>query len=154
LGHLQSELAVSGGMVAAAVLIHLVGLSSLLQWVRWHINHLKTPWIAVDRLAVPLGMVTGLFLIHSAEVWSYAPLYRRLAFPGFEQALYATGAYSTASLTLFDHAPRWRLVAAHESVVGMLLLGWSTAFLFATLHRILTTEETHPLPEGAIAAED
>ena len=47
----------------------------------------------------------------------------------------------------------WRLLAAFEAVNGMLLMGWSTAFLFQTLHRILQTEESHPLPVGAIATD-
>ena len=38
-----------------------------------------------------------------------------------------------------------------ESLNGMLLIGWSTAFLFQNLHRILTNEDDHPLPAGAIA---
>jgi hypothetical protein len=50
-------------------------------------------------------------------------------------------------------AKAWRLLAAFESLNGILLLGWSTAYLFQTLHRVLQTEETHPLPEGALAEE-
>lgn len=47
----------------------------------------------------------------------------------------------------------WRIVGALEAVNGMLLIGWSTAFLFYVLNRLLepTEEADHPLPRGAIA---
>jgi hypothetical protein len=152
---LPRELLVSATMIIGLALFHLFGLMTLLKTIRFHIEHLKSPWIAFDRVAVPMVMVLGLFVIHGTEVLAYTVLFRVLVFPGWEEALYAaTTAYTTAGTTDFDrHAP-WRLVAAQSSLAGMLLIGWSTAFLFATLHRILTTEETHPLPEGAIAVEE
>jgi hypothetical protein len=151
---LQTELTVSAAMVALMILAHLLGLAALLQTTRWYVRHLKSPWLTFDRFAVPLLMGVGLFALHTGEIWAYALLFRHLGVPSFETALYvSTSAYSSASLNYFDARPAWRLLAAHESVAGMILLGWSTAFLFATLSRILTTEETHPLPEGAIAPE-
>jgi hypothetical protein len=32
--------------------------------------------------------------------------------------------------------PAWRLVAAFESILGVILLGWSTAFFIRVLSRI------------------
>ena len=59
--------------------------------------------------------------------------------------------YSTANIDANALRPHWREVGAMESLNGMLLIGWSTAFLFQNLHRILHSEEGHPLPAGAIA---
>ena len=153
---LARELLLVCGMVAATVLLHTLGLASLTQLTRLQIEHLRTPWLRVDRLVTPLGMVIGLFLLHATEVAGYAALYRGLSddLPDWESAFYVSaGAYSTAGWTGVTVPAGWRVLAAFESLNGILLLGWSTAFLFQTLHRILQTEETHPLPEGALAEE-
>lgn len=142
-------------MVVATVIMHLVGLMGLIRLTQLHIKHFRTPWLALDRLLVPLGIATGLFALHGAEVWLYAAAYQVLhATRGWEKALYlSAGAYSTAGWPGVQTPEGWRLLPALESLNGMLLLGWSTAFLFQTLHRILQTDEGHPLPEGAIAEE-
>ena len=44
------------------------------------------------------------------------------------------------------------MVGALEAVNGMLLIGWSTAFLFQVVsHLMEPSDEDHPLPRGAIA---
>src|SRR6185369_1938458 len=153
--NLPVELAVSAGMFGLTIVIHLLGLTGLLAVTRLHIEKLRTPWLAVDRLLVPLTLALGIFLIHGAEVAAYAALYKGLDATGtWERAVFvSSAAYSTASTAdgYFPHD--WRVTVSLEALNGILLLGWSTAFLFQTLHRILTTEEGHPLAEGAIAPE-
>lgn len=153
--HLALELAVVLAMAAVTVVMHMLGLAGLTQATRYHINHLRTPWLSVDRFLAPLSMVMGLFLLHGAEVAVYAAVLKHvLDAPSWDMALYVSAAaYSTAGWTGVTVHQGWRLLAAFESLNGMLLLGWSTAFLFQSLHRILQTEETHPLPEGALAEE-
>jgi hypothetical protein len=152
---LPLELAVSTGMFGLTILIHLLGLMGLLAFARLHIEKLRTPWLALDRLLVPLSLALGICLIHGTEVAAYAALYRGLDATGsWERAVFVSAAaYSTASTAdgYFPHD--WRVTVSLEALNGVLLIGWSTAFLFQTLHRILTTEEGHPLQEGAIAPE-
>jgi hypothetical protein len=45
----------------------------------------------------------------------------------------------------------WRIVGAMEAINGMLLIGWSTAFLFQVLSHLLEPGEDHALPKGAIS---
>ena len=152
---LLREIPIILGMVAATVLVHMLGLMGLTHLTRFHIDHFRTPWLAVDRLLVPLGMVTGLFLRHAIEVTAYAATYMAVGMTEhFEAAVYVSvSAYSTAGWTGVTIGHDWRVLAAFESLNGMLLLGWSTAYLFQTLHRILQTEQNHPLQEGAISEE-
>jgi hypothetical protein len=152
---LAQELLVVLAMMAGTVVLHMLGLAGLIRLTRVHIERWRTPWLSLDRLLAPLLMVLGLFVLHTIEVAAYAVVYREVhAVSGWEAALYlSAGAYSTAGWTGVSLAKAWRLLAAFESLNGILLLGWSTAFLFQTLHRILQTEETHPLPEGALAEE-
>lgn len=152
---LPTELAVSAGMFGLTILIHLVGLMALLGFTRIHIEKLRTPWLSVDRLLVPLSLALGLFLLHGLEVATYAVLYRGLGTTAtWEQAVFiSSAAYSTASTADASFPHGWRVTVSLEALNGVLLIGWSTAFLFQTLHRILTTEAGHPLQEGAIAPE-
>lgn len=152
---LVREIPIVLGMVAATVLVHMLGLMGLTQLTKFHIDHFRTPWLTVDRLLVPLAMVTGLFLLHGIEVAAYAATFMAVGMTEhWEAAVYVSvSAYSTAGWTGVIVGHDWRVLAAFESLNGMLLLGWSTAYLFQTLHRILQTEQNHPLQEGAISEE-
>ena len=147
------ELAVSGAMWVATLIIHLTGLLTLLKVARLHLIHARTPWLSLDRVLVPSLMVLGLFALHSLEVLAYAVLFDRVhATETWEQAIYySTSAYSTAGVGGQTFANRWRVTGGLESLNGMVLIGWSTAFLFQNLSRILIDDDDHPLPAGAIA---
>lgn len=150
--NLLHELLVSTGLVAATVVIHLLGLDVLMALVSLHLRRFTTAWLRLDQLVVPLGIVLGLLMLHGVEIWLYAFAFRTLgALPDLEQALYfSASAYSTAGEAGLP--VQWRVVGALEAVNGMLLLGWSTAFLFQVLSRLMfTDDEDHPLPRGAIA---
>lgn len=147
------ELAISTGLVAATVVIHLVGIDVLMSLLILHMRRFTT-WVHVDRMIVPLLVVLGLFTIHGVEIWLYAFAYRLLgALPDLEQALYfSIGTYSTLGEAGALLPAGWRVLGALEAINGMLLIGWSTAFLFQVLNHLLAPEgDDHPLPKGAIA---
>jgi hypothetical protein len=152
---LAVELLVSTFLVSLTVAVHLLGLEALLLLAGLHLKFLKTAWLRVDRLLVPLGMALGLFALHGLEIWIYAVAYRLIeALPNVEEALFfSSSAYSTLGASGAALPKPWRIVGVLESVNGMLLIGWSTAFLFATLHWIMEPDSAHPLPEGAIAPD-
>ena len=77
--------------------------------------------------------VFGLLLLHSMEIWAYAFLYAGLGeFKDIETALYFSATTFTTlgygDLTL--DAGR-RLIAGTEGLIGLILIGWSTAVLVA-----------------------
>jgi hypothetical protein len=150
---LPLQFAVVAGMFALTILIHLLGLTGLVGLGRLHLERCRTPWLQVDRLLVPTVLAFGLALIHATEVATYAALFQVMgATTTWEQALYySVSSYSTAGVAGLTFRPEWRVVGAFESLNGILLIGWSTAFLFEVLHRILNTEDSHPFPAGAIA---
>lgn len=151
---LLHQLIVATVMVAATVVIHLVGLDVLMRLTGLHLRRFLSSWLDLNRLLVPLGIVLGLFALHGVEIWLYAFAYRTLgALPTIEQALYfSTSAYSTLGEAGAALPVEWRVVGVLEAVNGMLLLGWSTAFLFQVLtHLLQPSAEDHPLPRGAIA---
>jgi hypothetical protein len=150
---LAHQLFVSTVLVAATVLVHLVGLDVLLSLTGAHLRRFQTAWLRLDRLLAPLGIVLGLFVLHGLEIWLYAFAYRLLgALPNLEQALYfSISAYSTLGEAGAAMPATWRVVGVLEAVNGMLLIGWSTAFLFHVLNHLLITTEEHPLPRGALS---
>ncbi len=148
---LAHQLLVAAVLVSATVVIHLIGLDVLQATLRWHIERL-TRWLRLDRMIVPLGIVLGLFVVHGAEIWLYAIAYWRLGALGtLEQGLYfSTSAYSTLG-EAGALPPAWRIVGALEAINGMLLIGWSTAFLYQILRHLMWDDGAKWIPRGAIA---
>jgi len=135
------QLFVATVMVTITVLIHLGGLSILLElMVRRRQPRARGSLFRQSSAIVVAAF--GLFALHTVEIWLYAFLYVFLrALGSFEDALYfSTVTYSTigyGDLTL----PRdWRIVGAIEGANGILLLGWSTAFFVSIVDEIKRLE--------------
>lgn len=150
---LAQQLLISTLIVSATVVVHLLGLDALQMLLRLHLERF-TRWIHLDRMVIPLGIVLGLFVVHGLEIWLYALVYWKMGMlETLEQALYfSTSSYSTVGETGAILPERWRIVGVLEAINGMLLIGWSTAFLFQILHHLMWNDgDDHPLPRGAIA---
>ncbi len=129
-------------MVSLTVVIHFIGLLCLLWLLRARGHRFRAHESAVGQGAAIVFVVLGLVAIHTVEVWSYAVAYLLVdALPDLEAALY----FSTTSFTTIGYGDvvlesRWRLFGAVEGANGLLLFGWSTAFLFAVTARMRTLE--------------
>jgi len=122
--------------------MHFGGLLGLL-WVLRNRGHRIRPHEgALRQGAAIVFVVLGLVAIHTSEIWLYAFVYLGVgAIPDFETALY----FSTTSFTTIGYGdvvldPRWRLVGAIEGANGLLLFGWSTAFLISLTGQMRTLE--------------
>jgi len=84
-----------------------------------------------------VATVFGLFLIHTVEIWTWAGAYLLLGtLPTFADALYFSAVtFSTLGYGDIILAPEWRLFGALEGVSGLLLIGWSTAYLVSASTR-------------------
>lgn len=150
---LVHQLLIASVLVSATVVIHLVGLDLLQAMLRLHLERF-TRWIHLDRKIIPLGIVLGLFVVHGVEIWLYALVYWVSgALTNLEQALYfSTSAYSSLGETGAILPIDWRIVGVLEAINGMLLIGWSTAFLFQILRHLMWEDEGEPrLPRCVIA---
>ncbi|MEG8046023.1 ion channel [Sphingomonas aerolata] len=135
------ELVLSTVLVIATAVFHGLGLLTIGRSLR-----------ALDRGAVDMELnplsktgaaytsvvVLGLLALAGIEIWFYAIVYLAIGATAtlaasvyFSTITYAAIGFSDASL-----AAPWRLVGAIEGINGVLLLGWSVAFLVAELQRV------------------
>lgn len=128
-------------MIVICVVIHGAGLFRLNKAVRGE--------AAIERLRqinplsprgtlFTLTTVMAIIALHGIEIWCFALLYILVgAVPTLEEALYfSTISYSTAGYNDAHIMVSWRLLGAFESILGVILLGWSTAFFFRMIGRI------------------
>ncbi len=85
-----------------------------------------------------LVVVFGVFGVLTLEVWLWAAVYDGVgALPDFVTALYfSTITFSTVGYGDVVAAHEWRLLAALEGINGLILIGWSTAYLVAAGMRV------------------
>ncbi|MDI6625365.1 MAG: ion channel [Brevundimonas sp.] len=144
-----NELALSTVMALLAVSIHGFGLLSLgrgleMYEIRANRSYVEGPlW---RHALLTIVVVLGLFVLHGAEIWMYAALYKTIgAVPDMREAVYFSS-ISYGSIGYDDSlmAPQWRLLGAIEGVAGAILLGWSIAF-FVSVMTPFTARRKHGL---------
>ena len=131
-----AQLMLATTMVAVTVLIHLLGLATLMRLLRTHTRIFRK--LTIMPLTLLLAATIGILAIHTVEIWLYAILYVQLgAFAHFEQALYfSTVTYATIGYGDVIMAHQWRILGAIEGAAGIIMLGWSTAFLISLLSQL------------------
>jgi len=130
------QLALASLMVVVTVLVHLFGLATIIRLIRSERPIFRR--LHFSPLTVLLGASIGVFAVHTIEIWLYAALYLAIgAFGHFEMSLYfSTVTYASIGYgdVLMPHA--WRLLGAIEGATGIIMLGWSTAFLVSLLSQL------------------
>lgn len=137
----NEQLLVGLGMIALCVVIHGIGLFTLRRIVLG--EHPERRFARLEPLSMRGGLFTlitvfALIFIHFVEIWCFAFLYHYLgALRSFQEALYfSTISYATIGYSDAAIAEEWRMVAALEGILGVILLGWSTAFFVRILGRL------------------
>jgi hypothetical protein len=130
------QLILATAMVVTTVLIHLFGLALLIRALRSHTRIFRK--LTIMPLTLLLVATIGIFMIHTLEIWLYALLYVQLGtFADFEQALYfSTVTYATIGYGDLLMPHEWRILGAIEGAAGIIMLGWSTAFLVSLLSQL------------------
>jgi len=134
--HMLLQLLLATAMVVMTVLIHLFGLAVLMRVLRSHTRMFRR--FPIMPLTLLLAASIGIIAIHTLEIWFYALVYLRLgSFPEFEQALYfSTVTYATIGYGDLVMPHEWRILGAIEGAAGIIMLGWSTAFLVSLLTQL------------------
>ncbi|QIK96920.1 two pore domain potassium channel family protein [Sphingomonas sp. HDW15A] len=125
------QLLVGLTLIAMTVVIHGSGLMLLSRWRK--VDNVDPNAVSpTDLLDLGHALITvlALFALHALEIWLYAAFYALMdIMPDFYDALYfSTMTYSTLGFDDSGLDYQWRLVAAIESINGLILVGWSTAY--------------------------
>lgn len=139
---LALNLGVASLMVAITTLIHFFGLLLLTRAMRRAHVRLRTHEAAWRQAGMILLAVFGIFALHTAQIWAYAICFRALGeFSTFEEALYfSTVTFSTVGYGDLTLSVAWRVLGAIEAANGLILIAWSTAFLFSVTTRLRVLE--------------
>ena len=130
------QLMIATAMVTAMAFIHLVGLALLTRALKSHSRALRR--LRIMPLTLLLAATIGIIGIHTIEIWLYAALYLGVgAFSHFEEALYfSTVTYASIGYGDLLMPHDWRILGAIEGAVGIIMLGWSTAYLVSLLTQL------------------
>jgi ABC-type Fe3+ transport system permease subunit len=149
----SEQLAVGAALVAVCVVIHGLALFTLQRWMlgrkaKMRFEQLEA--LSFRGTLLTLAIVFALIFVHFVEIWLFAFLYDYLgALPSFQESLYfSTISYSTVGYSDESISHQWRMVAALESILGIILLGWSTAFFVRFLKRLEDAEPERRKPSG------
>jgi len=140
-----ANLSMSVVMTVVVVTVHLTGLLLLLRFLRRN-AHRAFKYDGLRNVLRQGGMMVavalGIFLLHAIEIWLYALAYVAVgAFKDFATALYfSASAFSTLGIGDVVLGPDWRLFGAIEGVTGLILIGWSSAFLLSVTSRLRVLE--------------
>lgn len=140
-----SNLSLSVLMTVIVVTVHLAGLLVLLHFLRVNARYAVKGTglrLVLRQGGLMLAVVLGIFALHAAEIWIYALAYLALgAFADFPTALYFSAtSFSTLGFGDVVLGPDWRLLSAVEGVTGLILIGWSSAFLLSVTSRLRVLE--------------
>jgi hypothetical protein len=136
------NLGVATFMVAVTTLTHFFGLLLLTRVMSRAHRRLRThegPWRQAGMI---LLVVFGVFALHTTQIWVYALAFQTLGeFQTFEEALYfSTVSFSTLGYGDLTLSVSWRVMGAIEAANGLILIAWSTAFLFGVTTRLRVLE--------------
>ena len=128
-----NQMLVGGLLIVGTVIIHAVSLEWTLKAVLAINLEIQTRW----RSTVFSFTILAVFLAHIIEIWLWALVYHFIEeIPDFETALYfSTSCFTTVGFGDITLSADWRLLSSFEAVNGMILFGWSTAFIFDVVKR-------------------
>jgi voltage-gated potassium channel len=126
-------------LVCATVTVHALGTGS---WFRFFMRN--RGYFGHGRHLLKVLVFTSVFflLLHLVEIMLWAITYRQLVTPdelaSLEQAFY----FSIVTFTTLGYgditlSEQWRILSGVEAINGILLIGWSTALLFAVVQNAI-----------------
>jgi voltage-gated potassium channel len=124
-------------LLAACVIVQSAGMLVLIHWLAGVRQVLESP-SAPRRVWLLLRVFLWIVLLHLIQVGLWAVVYWLAhEVPTLETAVYfSLVTYTTIGFGDVVLGPGWRVLAGIEGLTGVLLIGWSTAFVFAIVHRM------------------
>ena len=127
-------------LIAITICIHGFGTMSWLRYLLAH-NTLADGRIRPARvLSVFISTAIVLISLHIFEIFVWAFAYMVVLPDGELQTLETAFYFSAVTFTTLGYgditlSSDWRILSGLQAINGILLIGWTTAFLFAVLQR-------------------
>jgi len=124
-------------LLAACVIVQSLGTLAMIHWVARVRQVFESPNV-VRRVGLLLGIFTFIVLLHLIQIALWAGVFwREGELPTLEKAVYfSITCYTTVGFGDIVLGPGWRVLAGIEGLTGIILVGWSTAFVFAIVNRM------------------
>jgi hypothetical protein len=127
----------AAALLAACVIVQSSGMLLLIRWLGRIRDVLESPGV-VRHMGLLLRLFMLIVVMHLVQVVVWALVFweaRQL--PTLETAVYfSITTYTTVGFGDVVLGPGWRVLAGIEGLTGIILVGWSTAFVFAVVHRM------------------
>lgn len=147
--HLWLELLIAALMVPLLALTHgwgLMGMSHMFNLTDEALLHKR---LSPKSIVLVAFVAVLLFALHAFEITAVGLLYLWSgAAHTLGQAIVISASYYTTTGAGPDNLPDgWRLVGQAEALLGLLLIGWSTAYLVRKIERLQESESRRPHEE-------
>lgn len=125
-------------MLLLMTVIHSMGLVGISKLLRLGDDRLLRHQLNTGAIALLGSFGLLLFALHIAEILIFAAFYLWVgALDDLEDAIYySASAYATLGTTTEFFPEQWRIIGALESLIGFMLIGWSTAFMVSTMKKL------------------
>ena len=131
---------IGSALIAITVVIHAIGTTA---WVEYLNKKYGDDSRMAGRRAILVLVNTALvvFALHALEIFIWAAAYLALVpveqLASLEEAVY----FSYVTFTTLGYgditlSESWRLLSGIEALNGIILIGWTTAMIFAVVQRI------------------
>ena len=135
-------------LMAGAVSIHLVGGLAAILYLRPRLDT-ETHHPLLHALGLVIWLFAVLLSLHLMQVGLWALLYWwQIGWDPSTAIYFSTVTYATIGYGDVVPPTEWRLVASMQGLTGVLMLGWSSAMVFALVSRLLDIT-THPRAKGS-----
>jgi voltage-gated potassium channel len=124
-------------LLVACVIVQSAGMLLLIHWLARVREVLESPRV-YRRVGLLLRVFVWIVLLHLIQVVLWAFVFLRTGeLPNLETAVYfSLVTYTTIGFGDVVLGPGWRVLAGIEGLTGLVLVGWSTAFVFAIVNRM------------------
>lgn len=125
------QLTVGTGLIIACVVIHAVCLELLMRRLKIVGPKWDRKLPTYGHIIIMIIVVLGLFAAHTIEAWVWAIFYWVTGdVSSFSNGIYfSTVTYTTLGYGDIILSPDWQITSSLQAVSGIILFGWSTAFL-------------------------
>ena len=124
-------------LLATCVIVQSAGMMLLIHWLV-RVHHIVESPSVRRRAGLLLRLFMWIVLLHLIQVGLWAGVFwRARELPNLETAVYfSLVTYTTIGYGDVVLGPGWRVLAGVEGLAGIILIGWSTAFVFAVVNRM------------------